>query len=236
MLTSISIHRDNIIEILKKIYSDIKLANSLGFKGGTALYLLYDLDRFSVDIDLDLISEESEKYVFDELTKLFRENFVIKEIYNKKHTIFYMVSYDEKSKNIKIEINKRIFGSGYEIKNYLGINLNVMVKDDMFSNKLVALYERNGESNRDIYDINFFLKTGSTLNDKIIIKRTNKKVEEIIRKCILIIERKKENTILRGIGELLSNSQKDFVKKNLKDESIFRLRKLLLNYEKPVTG
>lgn len=234
MLTGINIHRDNIIEILKKIFGDIKLANLLGFKGGTALYLLYGLDRFSVDIDLDLLSEDSDSYVLDELTKLLRRNFVVKEIFNKKHTIFFMVSYDNKSKNIKIEINKRIFGSGYEIKNYLGISLKVMLKDDMFSNKLVALYERNGDSNRDIYDVNFFLKTGSTLNDKIILRRTNENVEEIIKKCILIIERKKENTILRGIGELLSNSQKVYVKKNLKDETIFRLKKLLLNYEKHI--
>lgn len=47
-------------QILKDIYSDVTISSLLGFKGGTAAYLFYDLPRFSVDLDFDLL-ENSEK-------------------------------------------------------------------------------------------------------------------------------------------------------------------------------
>ena len=55
MLKQVEIHRNYLVRILKDIYSNPVISPILGFKGGTAVYLLYGLDRFSVDIDLDLI-------------------------------------------------------------------------------------------------------------------------------------------------------------------------------------
>ena len=51
-------HRFFLVQILKDIYSDIELAKYLGFKGGTALMFFYDLPRFSVDLDFNLIDTE----------------------------------------------------------------------------------------------------------------------------------------------------------------------------------
>jgi len=48
-------HRFYLVQILKDVYSDLELANYLGFKGGTALMFFYDLPRFSVDLDFDLL-------------------------------------------------------------------------------------------------------------------------------------------------------------------------------------
>ncbi len=45
-------HKMYMLRILKDIYTDSELNNLLGFKGGTALMFLYDLPRFSVDLDL----------------------------------------------------------------------------------------------------------------------------------------------------------------------------------------
>ena len=45
-----------------------------------------------------------------------------------------------------------------------------MKKDSIFGNKLVALYERM--KNRDLYDVNFFLKNKFPLNEKLIEERT----------------------------------------------------------------
>ena len=44
-------------KILLDIVSEKKLSVKLGFKGGTALYLMNDLNRFSTDLDFDLIGE-----------------------------------------------------------------------------------------------------------------------------------------------------------------------------------
>jgi predicted nucleotidyltransferase component of viral defense system len=45
-----------------------------------------------------------------------------------------------------------------------------MAPDSIFANKLVALYERF--KNRDLYDINFFLKNKFPLNELVIEERT----------------------------------------------------------------
>ena len=47
-------HKYFMLQILRDIYSDLELANALGFKGGTALLFFYDLPRFSVDLDFNI--------------------------------------------------------------------------------------------------------------------------------------------------------------------------------------
>lgn len=51
-------HRFTLINILKDIYSDPDLRTVLGFKGGTAAMLSYDLPRLSVDLDFDLLDAD----------------------------------------------------------------------------------------------------------------------------------------------------------------------------------
>ena len=48
-------HRAVLINILKDIYSDPLLRTLLGFKGGTAAMLFYNLPRISVDLDFNLL-------------------------------------------------------------------------------------------------------------------------------------------------------------------------------------
>ena len=59
--------------ILKDIYSDIRIASLLGFKGGTCAYFFYDLPRFSVVLDFDLISfpnnDEVKKEIYEKILK-----------------------------------------------------------------------------------------------------------------------------------------------------------------------
>ena len=43
-------------QILKDIYTDASISSLLGFKGGTCVYLFYNLPRFSVDLDFDLLT------------------------------------------------------------------------------------------------------------------------------------------------------------------------------------
>ena len=46
MTLDIVTHKTMLIRILKDIYTDQDLAPLLGFKGGTAAYLFYNLGRF----------------------------------------------------------------------------------------------------------------------------------------------------------------------------------------------
>ena len=163
-------YRSILIKILKDIYTDPTISPALGFKGGTAATLFYDLDRFSVDLDFDLLDAEKEDYVFERV-KVTLENYgKLKQLRKKRANLFYVFSYDEKdinAQNVKVEINRREFGSKYDVKSFLGISMQVMIKEDMAAHKLCAMYERIGKTNRDIFDVQFFLSHYLPLYQKI---------------------------------------------------------------------
>ena len=217
-------HRSILLQILKDIYSDIEISSGLGFKGGTAIYLFYDLNRFSVDLDFDLLDGGKADIVSGRLKSILKEYGEIKDFFNKKFTIFFLLSYGKKEHNIKIEINKRDFGSKYEIKNYLGISIQTMAIEDMAAHKLAALLDRKSVANRDIFDIWFFLKNNFDINEIIIKTRTGLKLKEYLNKCIKFLEKYNDKYILQGIGELIDEKQKVWVKTKLKSEVIFLLK------------
>lgn len=223
-MIEITKHRYILLQILKDIYSDIKLCSVLGFKGGTAAYLFYELGRFSVDLDFDLLDMEEKDYVFNKIFEIIKEYGEIKEHVEKRNTLFFLLSYKNDSQNIKVEVFKRNFGSRYSINNYLGIPMLVMLKEDMFAHKLVALLEREGKTNRDIYDVWFFLKNNWEINEEIIKIRTDDNLKICLEKCMRILSKKSNRKILSGIGELLDNKQKVWVKANLTNDTIFLLR------------
>ena len=224
-------HKTILLQILKDIYTDPSLGPVLGFKGGTAANLFYDLGRFSVDLDFDLLKGDKESFVFDKVDKILNEYGIIKEKHRKKHTLLFVVSYDEKSQNIKVEINRRVFGSRYELKNYLGISMLIMVREDMFAHKLVAVLERTKTANRDVYDIWHFLKNRWPINKEIVEKRTGKNLKEYMKKCIAFVESLSDRNILSGMGELLDEKQKSWAKTNLRKDTVFLL-KVRLEQEK----
>ena len=227
-------HKNILIKILKDIYTDTTIGPLLGFKGGTAVYLFYNLNRFSVDLDFDLLDAEKEDYVFERIKKILENYGTIKEAEKKRFNLFYVLVYDDKvpgSQNIKVEINRREFGSKYEVRSYLGISMKVMVREDMFAHKFCAMYERIGKTNRDIFDVWYFLQNEWPVNKKIVEERTGITFKEFLQKCVDSLEKMTDQNILSGMGELLDAKQKDWVRSKLRTETIFLL-KLRLENEK----
>lgn len=146
--------------------------------------------------------------------------------------MFFLLTYNDKLQNaynIKVEINRRNFGSRYEVKSYLGIPMKVMVREDMAAHKMVAMLERIGKTNRDIFDTWFFLKNNWSINEEIITKRTGLTMSQFVHKCIDELEAMSNRGILSGIGELLDAQQKAWVKATLREEIIFLLKLKLEN-------
>jgi len=229
-----TVHKNILIKILKDIYGDSSLGPILGFKGGTAAYLFYNLERFSVDLDFDLLDKEKEDYVFERIKKILENYGTLKQAEMKRFNLIYVLSYSGKTRdgqNIKVEINRREFGSKYEVRSYFGISMRVMIQEDMFAHKLCAMYERIGKTNRDIFDVWYFLQNEWPVNRKIVEDRTGMNFKEFLQKCIGLLEEMSDQNILSGMGELLDNKQKDWVRAKLKSETIFLL-KLRLDSEK----
>ena len=219
-----STHRLIMTKIIRDIYSDITIGPSLGFKGGTALYLIYNLSRFSVDLDFDLLDISKKEIVLKNITKIVSKYGLVKEKKEKYSTLFWLLSYEKGTNHIKIEISTRGAGNKYEVKNYLGLSTLIMKKEDMFANKLTALLDRKRFANRDIFDIWFMLDNHWDFNEDLFELRTKTKPKKYLQKCLKVIKERKSSSILEGIGELLDNSTKDWVKKNLIKDTVFLLR------------
>ncbi|MFA6770826.1 MAG: nucleotidyl transferase AbiEii/AbiGii toxin family protein [Bacteroidales bacterium] len=217
-------HKFFLVQILKEIYSDIELANCLGFKGGTALMFFYDLPRFSVDLDFNLIDLSKESVVYDKVQKIVLKYGKIFDQAMKFYGLIIVLDYGVGERKLKVEISNRVWDNQYEMKNLLGINVRVMVAPDMFAHKLCAILDRSEITNRDIFDTWFFMSKQTPINKAIVETRMKMPLALYIQKCIDHLETIGGRGILNGLGELMDPETKKFVSAKLKTETISLLR------------
>ena len=218
-------------QILKDIYTDVSISPLLGFKGGTCAYFFYNLPRFSVDLDFDLleVTEENQKMVFEKVVAILSKYGEIRDQYIKRFTVFALLSYGDDDHNVKVEINVRKLAENmkdlYEMKEYLGISMLAAKKDYLFAGKLAALTLRTETAMRDIFDIQYFAKNHWDINAEVVKNFTSKTVKEYLTDCIAFIEKAKDSQMLQGLGELIdSEKQKDWVRNHLKADAVFMLK------------
>ena len=90
--------------------------------------------------------------------------------------------------------------------------------------KLLALINRKIQAMRDVYDIHYFLKQNWEIDETIISSYTGKHVREYLGTCIAAVENIKEHEVPQGLGELLEEKEKNWVRQNLKSETLFLLK------------
>lgn len=216
-------HKFFLVQILKDIYSDIELANNLGFKGGTALMFFYNLPRFSIDLDFNLLNIRQEDKVYDAVRQIVLKYGKIHDEAKKHFGPIIVLDYGQGERKLKVEISNRNFNDRYEIKNFLGINMKVMVEADMFAHKLCALIDRGELVSRDIFDTWFFMQKQTPLNRSIIEFRMKMPYQEYMQSCIDGLGKIKETRLLQGLGDLMDEQLKTFVRNKLKSETIHLL-------------
>lgn len=72
-------HKFLMMQILKDIYKDSLLSSCLAFKGGTSLMFFYQLTRFSVDLDFNLLDCTKQHVVYEKLQKIAHKYGQIKD-------------------------------------------------------------------------------------------------------------------------------------------------------------
>lgn len=216
-------HHIYLIKILKEIYGDSSLGKILGFKGGTAAVLFYELPRVSVDLDFDLLDETKKDIVLERIKKIIHPIGEIIESTEKRFTLFFLFSYKKTERKIKIEVSKRPIKSNYEVKSYLGIPILVMKKEDMIAGKMAAFLTRKKFASRDLFDLWFFLKENWQINEVFLMEKTQFDLKKAILISINKTKEIKSKQLLQGLGELLDEKQKYWVKNKLKDETVFLL-------------
>jgi len=223
-MVDINKHRFYLVQILKDIYSDIELSNFLGFKGGTSLMFFYNLPRFSVDLDFNLLDPNKEDIVYKKVRKILLKYGTIFDEAKKFYGPLIVLDYGVNERKLKVEITNRLFDNNYEIKNLLGLNILVMVQEDMFAHKLCALLDRESITNRDIFDCWFFMQKQTPINKNIVEFRMDMPFVDYVQKCIEKIESMSGKSLLQGMGELMDNKMKTFVRNKLRTEVIGLLK------------
>lgn len=222
MMLDWNTHKNVLLQILKTVYTDTALGPLLGFKGGTAAHFFYQLNRLSVDLDFDLLDPEQADDVFTRMKNLLLEFGKLVDQQQKRYTLLFVLAYPEGK--VKVEINRRLFGSRYKVRNYLGIPMLVMEREDMFAHKLAALLDRQKTANRDVFDLWFFLHHRWPLNQTILEQRTGVSSRKYFKQCVAFVEKINERRLLSGVGELLNEKQKTWAKNNLKKDVLFLLK------------
>lgn len=219
-------HKLVMTQILKDIYADVSISSFLGFKGGTAAYLFYALPRFSVDLDFDLLenSEKTRDLVFEKVRGILKKYGEIKDEQKKFFTVFFSLSYEVGGHQVKVEINTRETGARYEMKSYLGMPMLVATRESMFAGKLIAMTQRKEFVSRDLYDTHFFLTQRWDIDTNVLATYQVKSLKEYLIACIAFIDNVPDNGLLAGLGELIDEKEKVFVKDSLKNDTIFQLR------------
>ncbi|GAB1473437.1 hypothetical protein MASR2M69_08780 [Bacteroidota bacterium] len=226
-MVNVNKHKFLLLQILKDIYSDVELSGCLGFKGGTALMFFYDLPRFSVDLDFNLLDLTKEKAVYEKVRMILLKYGNIFDEAMKFNGPILVLDYGVGERKLKVEISNRPWDNHYEIKNIMGFNMNVMVVPDMFAHKLCALLDRREVTNRDIFDLWFLMQKKTPLNQTIVETRTELPLATYIKKCIEKLEGMSDRGMLNGLGELMDEEMKKFVRSKLRSETI----SLLLFYK-----
>lgn len=173
-----------------RVLHDEGFFRSAAFVGGTALRFLYDLPRFSEDLDFSL-EKKPKEYSFEQLMKKVKDEFVaagytLSVSYNDKKTVqhaflrFEELMYEAKIsplKNqkiaIKIEIDTNPPSGAIHTKNIMNKYFPVAFLSydisSLFAGKLHAVLIRKYTKGRDFFDIGWYLSKWNNLNPNFVL-------------------------------------------------------------------
>lgn len=207
-------HKLYMAHILSLIFKDKDLCNVVAFKGETSLMFFHNLNRFSTDLDFNLLDPEKLDMVYDKVRAILTRFGTIDDEAKKLFGLVIVLNYGKGERMLKVEISTREYPNHYEMCSLAGTDIRVMTMSDMFAHKLCAMGERL--SPRDIYDVWFFLQNHTEINEEIVMLRTGKNVSEYATWCAEHVREVSPKLVMQGLGEVLNDvKSKTFVKNKL---------------------
>lgn len=229
-----AIHRGQLFRLLIEIADTPSLSKTLIFKGGTCAAMQGQLDRFSVDLDFDIVPGTTKATVRKDLEKVYsRLDLEIKN--NSTATVQYVVKYHASQNvrnTIKLDaIEYSIPSSVYKPIYLVDIDRYMLCQtvETMFAHKLVAVLDRYRKhqsiAGRDIYDIHYFFAHQHTYTKEVIQDRMKSSVKEFFTQLIDFIQEKVTQTsINEDLNMLLPPDRFSAIRKSLKLEVVAMLK------------
>ena len=229
------LHKSYLNRLLMEIIDQPLLAQTLAFKGGSCAAMLGYLDRFSVDLDFDVLENADEVVIRRSFHRVFDIlGFSVKLEFN--NVLFFQLrfpSHTGKRNTLKVSAsNLSIKANQYKVQYFPEIDrlINSQTIETMFANKLVSLTDRYDQhktiAGRDVYDIHHFFSHGHGYHDEIIRERTGFSALDYFSRLIEFITDHVTQTIInQDLNSLLPNIQFQQVRKILLPETLFMLER-----------
>jgi len=213
------------------LYHLYKESNFFVFKGGTLLYKLYGLKRFSEDLDFSLSEKINTEKLIEIIKKVVSKipGFEMKDIKESKESLLFKISCEGiltryNSLRLDVSLINKIF-MGYELKIYVPdfidivpFSLKTLKPEEIISEKTHSLLNR--KKARDLYDLFFLLrqfKFNKNLLDKKLkifnMKYSFNKIKDSINSLNKIWKKELNPFVLEELPDF--NSVKDYVIKKL---------------------
>ena len=192
------------------------------------------LDRFSVDLDFDLLEGVNNKLLRKEFYRVFEAAHLSVKDESKKVLEFF-VNYDAlagERNTIKIDaLGNSVASNQYKAQFLPEIDrmANCQTIETMFANKLVALTDRfkihKTIAGRDIYDIHHFYIKGYSYHPTIITERTGMSVTDYLQFLTAFIEKHiTQRVIDEDLNTLLPSDVFRHIRTHLTRETIMFIR------------
>jgi predicted nucleotidyltransferase component of viral defense system len=224
------IHKSNLNRVLIEIIDQLALSQNLAFKGGTCASMLGYLDRFSVDLDFDVLKNADENILRREFHHVFDYlGLTVVEEFDK--VLMFRLRYPSepgKRNNLKVSASSQLVKANkYKVQYLVEIDrmVNCQTIETMFANKLVALTDRHDLhgtiAGRDIYDIHHFFVHGYSYNPQVIRERTGLEPQDYFGKLSEFIKKNvTQTTINEDLNTLLPYKKYQQIRKVLIPETL----------------
>lgn len=230
-----TLHKAWMCRVLTALVDDPVLVHALRFKGGTCAAMRGFLNRFSVDLDFDVLgSRRALSALRTRCAAVLRGTGIIIHNYSTT-TLQYFLKYTagpRQRTTLKIDgLIPPPKANQYEPVYLPDINRIVwcQTRDTMVANKLVApldrFAQRGGVAGRDIYDIHAFLSHGFTYAEAVIRERRRQTHLEFFADLIaFVMQHVTATTIDQDLNVLLPLDEFKRIRGRLKDETLMLLR------------
>ena len=136
-------HKLYMAQILSLIFKDKDLCNIMAFKGGTSLMFFHNLNRFSTDLDFNLLVQDKINMVYDKVRAILTRFGTIDDEAKKLYGPVLVLNYGKGERMPKVEISTRQFPNHYEMRSLAGTMVRMQGLGEVLNDSKTKAFVRN---------------------------------------------------------------------------------------------
>lgn len=218
------------LEVLRRL-SESSLRRILCFKGGTALHLVFNMDRYSEDLDFSLTTPTDPKEILSSVLRILKEEEITDQAIKRKTILIEMRQpFVPQNFRVKLEINTdnivpaelRTLYSEYVPASF---TLQIMRTDHLIAQKIRAFLER--KKGRDLHDLWFILKTRLNIDTPLFSQLTKIPEKDVLSTIESNISKFSEKQLVADLTPFVKKPLRDWIRKGLKEDTLQLVKSLM---------